>query len=68
VTGGGAAFWFSSGTSRIAAVDSEGANVRLRAVESLAWLWSCPFWHALALNPNTAIVAKIDSRFMESSL
>src|SRR6266566_5142441 len=31
------------GTSRIAAVDSVGASVRLRAVESLAWLCSCPF-------------------------
>src|SRR6266849_1340743 len=31
VTGGGVVFWFWSGTSCIAAVDSAGANVRLRA-------------------------------------
>ena len=47
VAGGGVGFVTAAGgfagTSRIAAVDSVGASVRLRAVESLAWLCSCPF-------------------------
>ena len=32
-----------AGTSCIWAVDSVGASVKLRAVESAVWLWSCAF-------------------------
>jgi hypothetical protein len=39
----GAAGGGFAGTSRIVADESAGANVKLRAVESLAWLWSCDF-------------------------
>src|SRR5882762_540779 len=48
VAGGGAAGCGAAtgglgATSCIWAVDSEGASVKLRAVESAAWLWSCAF-------------------------
>src|SRR5262245_21049543 len=50
-TAGGAAGGLA-GTSRMAVVDSVGASVRSRAVESLVWAWSC-FWQAL--KPQAAI-------------